>query len=157
MIVITWDRFHHDCRILAEKVIASGKRYEKIVCITRGGVFVGGLLAHFIDMRNITTVALSLYDRPGDMRDAVIELSSPDLPPPGAKLLVVDDLLDSGRTFNYIRKKWGRMYDLDFAMLYDKGGGDDRPTFSASVLPNEWVEFPWEEGPLDGRPFAASS
>lgn len=152
MIVTTWDQFHQDCRILAGKVLASGKVYDKIVCITRGGVFVGGLLAHFMDKRNITTVALSLYDQPGERRDTVVELSSPDLPSPGTKLLVVDDLLDSGRTFKYIREKWGNAYEVDFAVLYDKGHGNDRPTFYAAVIPNEWVEFPWEEGPLDGKP-----
>lgn len=146
MIKVSWDQFHHHCRQLAEKVAASGKEYDKLVCITRGGVFVGGLLAHFLNYRDITTVALRLYDKFGQQSDLVEELSRADLPPPGASLLVVDDLLDSGRTFAYLVDKWGEDYELDFAVLYDKGGGGLRPDFLAEEIPNEWVAFPWEVG-----------
>ena len=140
---LSWCQFHQDCQRLAEKVRASGRTYDKIVCITRGGVFVGGLLAHFLSMRNITTIALRLYDLDRQL-DRVEEISAPDMPPAGSRLLVVDDLLDSGRTFAYIVGRWGEDYDIDFAVLYDKGGGDNRPDFCSASIPNEWVWFPWE-------------
>ncbi len=132
---LKWTTFEDDCSILAEKIRQSGKSYDKIVCITRGGVFVGGLLAHFLGLHNLTTIALRLYAGPGVTNAEVEELSSPDLPKPGARILVVDDLLDSGRTFDYIKNKWQDIYDLDFAVLYDKGGGSERPDFCASNIP----------------------
>ena len=116
---------------------------DKVLCVTRGGVFVGGLLAHFLDLRNITTIALMLYDG-HSAGETVKEVSSPDLPPPGSRILLVDDLLDSGRTLAYVVSKWGKQYAIDVAVLYDKGGGDFRPTFAAKDMPNEWVHFPWE-------------
>lgn len=143
MMRLSWEQFHRDCERLAEQIRKSGKTYDKMLCITRGGVFVGGLLGHLLDVRDITTIALRLYDfdRQGDM---VVQISAPDLPPPGSSLLVVDDLLDSGRTLAYILDKWGNDYEIDIAVLYDKGGGDIRPDFTASKIPNEWVWFPWE-------------
>lgn len=143
MIRLSWCQFHEDCERLAEVVKASGKQYDRIVCITRGGVFVGGLLAHMLCVRNLTTIALKLYDNDKQL-DRVEEIAAPDLPPAGSKLLVVDDLLDSGRTYDYIKEKWGNVYDIDFAVLYDKGGGKNRPTYKADNIPNEWVRFPWE-------------
>lgn len=140
---ISWCQFHQDCMTLSEAILQAGAKYDKIMCISRGGVFVGGMVAHMLKMRNLTTIALKLYDLEDKTTD-VVELSSPDLPPPGARLLVVDDLLDSGRTYAYIHDKWADKYKIDFAVLYDKGGGEHRPTFCAAKIPNEWIWFPWE-------------
>lgn len=143
MLRLSWDQFHKDCERLAENVRKSGKTYDKLLCITRGGVFVGGLLAHMLELRNITTIALKLYEF--DQQGQVVEqLSGPDLPLPGSRMLVIDDLLDSGRTLSFIVEKWGKEYDIDIAVLYDKGGGHLRPTFTARAIPDEWVWFPWE-------------
>lgn len=143
MMRLSWCQFHEDCRRLAAQIRNSGKTYDKMLCITRGGVFVGGLLAEMLDVRNITTIALKLYDfdRQGQV---VQQLSSPDLPLPGSSVLVVDDLLDSGRTLGYIMDKWSEEYDLNIAVLYDKGGGIHRPTYVGASIPDEWVWFPWE-------------
>ncbi len=143
MIRLSWCQFHEDCELLAEEVRKSGRVYDKMLCVTRGGVFVGGLLAHFLGMRNITTVALKLYEF-NKMGPVVEQVSAPDMPLPGSRILVVDDLLDSGRTIAFIKEKWGHEYTIDIAVLYDKGGGEIRPDFKASAIPNEWVRFPWE-------------
>ncbi len=156
MITLTWDQFHHDCEQLAEMIRASGRTYDKLVCITRGGVFVGGLLGHILDIRHITTIALKLYDF--DEKAQVVEqLSAPDLPLPGSRMLVVDDLLDSGRTLAYMLEKWGDEYEIDTAVLYDKGVGLMRATFTARAIPNEWVCFPWEPSFSPIRKLAASA
>ena len=143
MLQLSWDQFHRDCELLAENIRKSGRVYDKLLCVTRGGVFVGGLLGHMLGMRNITTIALKLYDF--DQQGRVVEqLSAPDLPLPGSRMLVVDDMLDSGRTLSYIVDKWNEEYTIDIAVLYDKGGGTLRPTFTAREIPDEWVAFPWE-------------
>ncbi len=143
MLHISWEQFHRDCALLAENIRASGRAYDKLLCVTRGGVFVGGLLGHMLRMRNITTIALKLYEF--DQQGQVVEqLSAPDLPLPGSRVLVVDDMLDSGRTLSYIVNKWGGEYTLDIAVLYDKGNGALRPSFTARSIPDEWVSFPWE-------------
>ena len=143
MIRLSWNQFHLDCEKLAGLIRQSGKQYDKMVCITRGGVFVGGLLAHFLEMRHITTIALKLYEF--NKQQAVVEeLSAPDLPLPGSRILIVDDMLDSGRTMAFLMDKWADQYEIDIAVLYDKGNGDIRPTFCAATIPDEWVWFPWE-------------
>lgn len=143
MMRLSWCQFHQDCGMLAEEIRKSSKKYDKMLCVTRGGIFVGGLVAHMLGIRNITTIALKLYEF--DQQGSVVEqLSGPDLPLPGSRILVVDDLLDSGRTLAFIVDKWSQEYHLDIAVLYDKGGGHLRPTFTAAAIPNEWVQFPWE-------------
>ncbi len=150
MLYLSWEQFHRDCELLAEHIRVSGRTYDKLLCVTRGGVFVGGLLGHMLGIRNITTIALKLYDF--DRQGRVVEqLSAPDLPFPGSRMLVVDDMLDSGRTLSYIVDKWGDEYSIDIAVLYDKGGGGLRPDFTAREIPDEWVAFPWEPPIPDGE------
>jgi len=143
MIRLSWDQFQADCISLADNVRAAGHAYDKLLSITRGGVFVGSMLAYYLDLRNITTVALRLYEF-NQSASVVEQLSNPDMPLPGSRVLVVDDLLDSGRTMEYVTEKWGEEYQLDIAVLYDKGGGSIRPAFTAREIPDEWVWFPWE-------------
>ncbi len=143
MVRLSWDQFQHDCIVLADKVRASGHTYDKLLSITRGGVFVGSMLAYYLDIRNITTVALRLYEF-NQSASVVEQLSKPDMPLPGSRVLVVDDLLDSGRTMEYVVEKWGQDYKLDIAVLYDKGGGHRRADFTSRTIEDEWVWFPWE-------------
>ncbi len=140
MLRLTWEEFHNDCELLADRIRRSNRVYDKMVC------FVGGMLGHILGIRNITSIALKLYEF--DKQNlAIQQLSSPDLPLPGTRLLVVDDLLDSGRTLNYIKEKWGQEYTIDIAVLYDKGIGVIRPDFSAKQTENIWIVFPWEPVP----------
>lgn len=147
-----WEEFAADCGRLAGRVAAGGRRYDRMLCVSRGGVFVGGMLAHLLDYRFVTTIALKLYDgrRPGA---AVEMLARPDMPPPGGRVLVVDDLLDSGRTFAWIREQYGQTHRLEFAALYDKGGGAFRPLYIVRALdPARWLVFPWEAAALAPAP-----
>ena len=143
MLRLSWEDFHRDCKELAAIIKKSNMSFDKMLCIARGGVFVGGLLAHILNLRNLTTIALELYDVQ-TQRANVVETSAPDLPSSGSRILVVDDLLDSGKTLTYITDKWGKDYDLSVAVLYDKGGGSHRPTFCVRTVPQKWVRFPWE-------------
>jgi xanthine phosphoribosyltransferase len=141
---VDWQTFHRDCLRLAELIKAGGENYRRLICISRGGLVVGAVLGHILNFRNISTVGMLLYDDTASRSDVEI-ITSPDLPSPGSSLLVVDDLVDSGRTLAYLSEAWGKRYRLHFAVLYDKGGGAIRPTFRVEDQPEVWIHFPWED------------
>ena len=65
-----------------------------------------------------------------------------------SKVLVVDDISDSGHTLEYIKNELSTNYGLNnikFATLYTKRSTSFTPDYFVTEFPDEsWVAFPWE-------------
>ena len=99
-------------------------------------------LARELDVRNVDTVSVKSYHHQ-ERADAVI-LKAPDaeLMGDGTGILVIDDLVDSGKTLELVRSKYPKAH---FATVYAKPQG--RPmvdTFITEVSQDTWIFFPWD-------------
>ena len=98
--VMTWELFGTASRQLAEQVVAGGFLPDVVVAIARGGLLPGGAVAYALGTKGVGTLNVEFYTDIGQT------LADPRvLPPlmdtselPGSKVLVVDDVADSGRT-----------------------------------------------------------
>jgi len=137
-LTISWEQFHSDARTLASRLI-NRKDLKKIICVTRGGLFPAAILARELEIRFIDTICVAGYDEE-TRGSAASLLKVPETD--GEGVLVVDDLVDSGRTGNIIRKLMPKAY---FVTMYAKPIGqkivDD---FVLSVDQDTWILFPWE-------------
>src|SRR5208282_6387770 len=103
---VSWDQFHRDSRALAWRLSGAGP-FEAIVCITRGGLVPAAIVARELGIRVIETVCVSSYNhtRQGEMTvlkgvaPAIVALGGGQ----GAGVLLVDDLVDTGRTATVVR------------------------------------------------------
>lgn len=139
---ISWFKIQADCKILCEKIASAEEVFEHVVLISRGGLFVGGLVAHLMGFRNIRTIAVKHYNGQEELGE--IEELEP-IPELEGNVLFIDDLVDSGKTLEFLRAKYGEKLKMKFGALYDKGGGSFRPDFCVEeVDPSEWIDFPWE-------------
>lgn len=137
-LTISWERFHEDARALAAKLIHR-KDLKKIVCVTRGGLLPAGILARELEIRWVDTICVVGYDEETRGSEASL-LKVPETD--GEGVLVVDDLVDSGRTGRIIRKIMPKAY---FVTLYAKPKGQEVvDEYVVAVDQNEWVLFPWE-------------
>ena len=98
--VLTWDAFGVAARELAAQVVASGFRPEVVVAVARGGLLPGGAVAYALGTKGVGTLNVEFYTDIGqtltDPRVLPPLMDTSDLP--GAHVLVVDDVADSGRT-----------------------------------------------------------
>ena len=141
---LSWYRIQTDCESLASKIRASGKDYESMLCITRGGGFIGSFLSELLNYRKIRTISLQYYNRQ-KRGEAVLELVPPEIATLRGNVILVDDLIDSGKTMKFVIDKYSYLANFDVAVLYDKGGGSIRPQyFVDKVSADEWITFPWE-------------
>jgi len=142
---ISWDRFHRDCRALAAQ-LHSGGPFAAIVGITRGGLVPAAIVARELGIRLVDTVCVASYDHTtrGELRiikhaaAAVAEGCGGQ----GAGVLVIDDLVDTGRTAAALRALLPRAH---FAAVYAKPMR--RPaidTFVTEVPQDTWIHFPWD-------------
>src|ERR1700743_3881159 len=104
MFPVSWDQFHRDCRALTWRLSSAG-RFQGIVCVTRGGLVPAAIVARELDIRIIETVCISSY-RGTERQDSLNTLKTIAEPvlKLGKDVLIVDDLVDTGRTAKVIRE-----------------------------------------------------
>ena len=143
---VSWDQFHRDARALAWRLSASGP-FQAIVCITRGGLVPAAIVSRELEIRLIETVCVASYhDYKTQGELAVLkgidaQVAGDD---GGRGVLIVDDLVDTGRTASIVRKM---LPNAHLATIYAKPMG--RPlvdTFVTEVSQDTWIYFPWDMG-----------
>jgi xanthine phosphoribosyltransferase len=142
---VSWDQFHRDARALAWRISGAGP-FRAIVCITRGGLVPAAIVTRELGIRLIETVCVASYhDYQAQGQLQVIKKVSEDLTANGGEgILVVDDLVDTGKTAKVVRDMLPKAH---FATVYAKPQG--RPlvdTFVTEVSQDTWIYFPWDMG-----------
>ena len=143
---VSWDQFHRDARALAWRLASSGP-FEAIVAITRGGLVPAAIIARELELRVIETVCIASYHdykNQGGLQVLKTIAAEVSKSGGGAKILVVDDLVDTGATAKVVREMLPKAH---FATVYAKPLG--RPlvdTFITEVSQDTWIYFPWDMG-----------
>ncbi len=143
---VSWDQFHRDARALVWRLASAGP-FDAMVCITRGGLVPAAIVARELGIRVIETVCIASYHEyktQGGLQ--ILKGLGAELQKygQGEKVLVVDDLVDTGTTFKVVRELLPKAH---FATVYAKPLG--RPlvdTFITEVSQDTWIYFPWDLG-----------
>jgi xanthine phosphoribosyltransferase len=143
-IIVSWPELHRDARYLSRVLHELGD-WKGIIAITRGGLVPAALVARELDLRLIDTVCVVSYGQgvPGAADKSQGELRwLKGVEGDGAGWLLIDDLVDTGRTARAVRE---RLPKAHFATLYAKPAG--RPlvdTFVKEFRQEQWIYFPWD-------------
>src|SRR5215831_4094891 len=144
---VSWDQFHRDARALAWRLAGAGP-FQAIVCVTRGGLVPAAIVARELGIRLIETVCVSSYNHITqgelkvlkDVARSIVGIGGGR----GKGVLIVDDLVDTGKTATVVREV---LPEAHFATVYAKPMG--RPmvdTFITEVSQDTWIYFPWDTG-----------
>ena len=101
---VSWDQFHRDARALAWRLAASGP-FNSVICITRGGLVPAAIVAREFGLRIIETICIASYhDYTNQGELQVLKSIAKDVLATGGNgILVVDDLVDTGKTAEIVR------------------------------------------------------
>ncbi|KAF0676711.1 xanthine phosphoribosyltransferase [Profundibacterium mesophilum] len=148
---VSWDQIHRDSRALAWRLDGLGPEGEAgekgggwraVVAITRGGMAPAMIVARELDIRAVDTISVKSYDHQDRSEARVIKAPDNDLMGDGTGILVIDDLVDSGKTLELVRTLFPKAH---FATVYAKPQG--RPmvdTYVTEVSQDTWIFFPWD-------------
>jgi xanthine phosphoribosyltransferase len=141
---VSWDQFHRDSRALAWRLMGQGT-FGAVVAIARGGLVPAAIVARELNIRVVETVAVKSYDHQNQGSVKVLkEISQPvlDIASNGGKVLIVDDLVDTGATARAVREM---LPGAHFATVYAKPKGREMvDTFITEVSQDTWIFFPWD-------------
>ena len=153
---VSWEELHRHARALAWRLNERGP-WAGIVAVTRGGLVPAAIVARELDVRLIDTLCITSYDtaREGSLDSDQTQgdlTVLKDVPGDGEGWLIIDDLVDTGKTARKVRELLPRAH---FATVYAKPAG--RPlvdTFITEVSQDTWIMFPWDIEPQFAPPIA---
>ena len=138
----SYDEFKTDVNLLSKEI----KKYnpDVILAVARGGMTLGHFLAEALEMRDLYSINSIHYEETRKL-DTIDIFNIPDLTK-AKKVVIVDDIIDSGETMIEIKKVLSSKYphlDLKVASIYYKEKALLRPDFMAREA-TEWIEFFWD-------------
>ena len=153
--ILTWDGFGIATRALATEIAAEGFRPDIVLAIARGGLTVAGALAYALNVKNCCAMNVEFYTNVDERLDVPVVL------PPGLnvmdmaglRVLIVDDVADTGKTLELVRKEISEhVAEARCAVLYHKPWSVITPEYAWKHT-ELWINFPWScDGPVDGAP-----
>jgi xanthine phosphoribosyltransferase len=142
---ISWDQIHRDSRALAWRLDGKGPdegAWRAIVAVTRGGMAPAMIMARELDIRTVDTISIKSYDHQAQSQAQVLKAPDATLMGDGAGILIIDDLVDSGKTLEVVRNMYPKAH---FATVYAKPLGCPMvDTFITEVSQDTWIFFPWD-------------
>jgi hypoxanthine phosphoribosyltransferase len=147
--VLRWDRLGLASRELAQQVIDSGFQPEIVIAVARGGLIPAGALAYALGTKAAGTLNVEFYtDIEETLPDPVVLEPLLDTDAiAGRRLLVVDDVADSGRTLALVMDLLAvHTPHARSAVLYTKPRTIIQPDYSWRTT-SLWITFPWSSLP----------
>ncbi len=144
---ISWSRLEKLAAQLAHAVKASGFKPDYVIGIAMGGLIPLALVAERLNVKNVATVAAHSYDEKTKKRGKLIISHVPNLSARGKKILLVDEIADTGETFRVVskvlREKCGAAHIKVAAIVVNTARCKTFPDYSVMNV-DRWVVFPWD-------------
>jgi uncharacterized protein len=148
---VTWPDYHNAIERLAIGVHQSGWPFNQIVCIARGGLRVGDTLSRIFKLPLAVISTQSYGGEAGNERGTLtvakhMTMTTPTL---GDRVLLVDDLVDSGATLDVVKQHlidtYPTIVDIRTAVLWYKACSACAPDYHVHFL----AESPWIHQPFE--------
>ena len=143
--MLTWPAYADAARGLARTVADDGYRPDLILAIARGGLLIAGSVSYALGVKNLHVINVEYYTGVNERLDFPVILPPPlnlvDLA--AARLLVVDDVADTGHTLALVRDFClPQVAELRCAVLYQK----PQSVIDCDYVwrrTDRWIDFPW--------------
>lgn len=141
----SWDEIYEMCLDLASMIKTSGFEPDIIVGIARGGWIPARLLSDFLDNPNITSIKVEFYLDIGKTKDEPSITQDIQVPVANKKVLLVDDVADTGKSLMLVKKHLKDMgaSEIKIACLYFKPWSIVKPDYYVRET-EAWIIFPHE-------------
>ncbi|MDY7578620.1 phosphoribosyltransferase [Herbaspirillum sp. RTI4] len=149
---ISWEQYHRSIEQLALKVHASDWRFDQVLCLARGGLRPGDVFSRIFDVPLAILSTSSYRESAGTVRGDLdiakyITITKGSL---GGRILLVDDLVDSGVTLQrvqtHLKEHYPAVTEVKSAVIWWKACSVVEPDYYGEHLPtNPWIHQPFED------------
>lgn len=121
---ISWGQIDKAIELMLKQIKASGKQYEMVAGITRGGLIPAVILSHKLELPMMAIT-----------KDCMIPADI------SKQTLIVDEIYDTGTTIGLVKQ---RNPNVDFAVLYHNLNLPRLNYYGHIKQLDHWLVFPWE-------------
>ena len=149
---VSWDDYHRAIESLAVMVYESGWKFDQVLCLARGGLRPGDVFSRIFNGPLAILSTSSYRAEAGTVQGELdigkhITMIKGSL---GGRVLLVDDLVDSGVTLKkvqqHIQDQYPSVTEVKSAVIWCKACSSVRPDFYLEYLPTDpWIHQPFEE------------
>lgn len=149
---VSWSEYHRAVEKLALLVYESGWKFDQVLCLARGGMRPGDIFSRIFDVPLAILSTSSYREEAGRQRGELdvgkyITMTKGAL---GGKVLLIDDLVDSGATLEkvqqHLKENFSAITEVKSAVIWCKACSSLRPDFYLEYLAdNPWIHQPFEE------------
>lgn len=148
---VSWDEYHRSIELLALKIHKSGLQFDHILCLARGGLRIGDVFSRLFKLP-LSILSVSSYRGAAGQDQGQIQIggsvASVEKNLHG-RVLLVDDLVDSGITFREVQPWLYRNYpeitEITSAVIWVKSVSVVVPDFYMEYLEGSpWIHQPFE-------------
>ena len=148
---VSYDEYHNLIEKLAIKIFQSGWEFDTILCLARGGMRPGDILSRVFD-KPLAIMSTSSYRSDAGTVQGHLDIARFITTPKGelaGKVLLVDDLADSGHTLtavmSMLKNNYAPISELRSAVIWTKAMSAFIADYSVEFLPtNPWIHQPFE-------------
>jgi hypoxanthine phosphoribosyltransferase len=148
---VSWDEYNTLVERLALQVHESGWRFNQVICIARGGLRVGDILSRIYELPLAILSTHSYASDGGTTRGELViaEHMTMTAPRLGDRVLLVDDMVDSGHTLAAVRNelplRFPHITDIRTAVVWYKARSMFKPDYYVEYLADSpWIDQPFE-------------
>lgn len=140
---LSWEKLDKLCFELLQKIEAKKLEFDRIICISRGGLVVARIFSDFLNLpissfTIVSYVSVGKTGKPKIMEDLKIKIKD-------EKVLLIDEIVDNGTTLetavSYL-KEFSPKQIISLAPII-KPWSKPRPDFW-QIKTAKWVIFPYE-------------
>ena len=142
----SYEEFAQDAKELSTQL----KAYEPdtLLAVARGGLTLGHFIAQALDTRRLFALNSIHYEK-DKVLDTIEIFNIPDLSD-AKKVVVIDDIVDSGVTLKEVLQRLEQMYphcEFKLATIFYKPTAVIQADFKIKEA-KQWIDFFWEVDPL---------
>ncbi len=146
-IKLTWDDVDFIANMVAESISKKNIKFDTIVALGRGGLIPGAILSYKLDIKNLQNLGINTRHRM-DQHSETLVYQRPTIT---GNVLVVDDINDSGKTFeavnSLIKSEYPDIGELLYCSLTTRYNTNfNENTISGKIInTSDWLVFPWDK------------
>ena len=142
----SWNHIHGLLVKLAEKIKNSKFIPDIIVGVARGGWIPARIMSDMLENNNLANISAEFYVDIGKTKQKPVITQPVSAPVKNLKVLVVDDLADSGESLNLVKAHLQKLgaQEIRIATIYYKPWSTVIPNYYEKQTRN-WIVFPWEQ------------
>ncbi|MBR7798826.1 phosphoribosyltransferase [Undibacterium fentianense] len=148
---ISWEEYHRAIELLALKIHDSDFKFDHILCLARGGLRIGDVFSRLFKLP-LSILSVSSYRGEAGQDQGAIKIGGSIASVEknfGGRVLLVDDLVDSGVTFRevqpWLRDHYPEITEVKSAVIWVKSSSVVIPDFYLTYLEDSpWIHQPFE-------------